>query len=207
MNKKGFLLGIALILAATPVMAHMMKGGPQMIQQQSEESQQQQNTPCQMYPGMMGGYGHGMGPQMMGDYGYGMGPMMGGYGMGPQMMGGYGYGMGPQMMGNYGYGMGPMMGRGFGMGCMMGGYGMGPQMMGNYGMQPPCYAGQVPYFKSPEEYTKYLDDTREIRRKLHILMFDYHEASRVPQPDIDAIQEIQSEMNKLREQLANYNKK
>ena len=196
MNRKGLLLGMALILVTTPVMAHMMGGGPQMSQQQAEENQQQPNSPCQMYPGMMGGYG--MGPQMMGNYGYGMGPMMGGYG----------YGMGPRMMGNYGYGMGPMMGRyGYGRGCMMGGYGMGPQMMGNYGMQPPCYAGQGPYFNSQEEYTKYLNDTREIRRKLHDLMFDYHEASRVPQPDIEAIQEIQSEINKLREQLANYNKK
>jgi len=188
MNRKGFLLGIALILAATPVMAQMMEGGQHMHQQQVGEPQQQQQqyAPCQMYPGMMGGYGYGMGPQMMGNYGYGMGPMMGGYG----------YGMGPRMMGNYGYGMGPMMGRY--------GYGMGPQMMGGYGVQPPCYASKSPYFKTPEEYTKYLDDTREIRRKLNNLMFDYVEASRVPQPDIDAIQEIKSEMNKLQEQLANY---
>lgn len=56
---------------------------------------------AQMGPGMMGGYGYGMGPGMMGPgmMGRGMGPgMMGpGYGMGPGMMcPGYGYGYGPQ---------------------------------------------------------------------------------------------------------------
>jgi len=90
------------------------------------------------------GYGgYGMGPGMMGGYG--------GYGMGPGMMGGYGgYGMGPGMMGGYGYGMGP---------GMMGGY-------GGYGICPYCGAYQGQQFKSDEDYSKFLDDTKEQRKKL-----------------------------------------
>jgi len=83
-------------------------GYAQMMEQQQQSSEgSQPGYPCQMGPGMMGGYGWGPG-------------MMGGYGMGPGMMGGYGWG--PGMMG--GYGMGP---------GIMGGYGMGPGMTGGYG--------------------------------------------------------------------------
>jgi len=55
---------------------------------------------AQMGPGMMGGYGYGMGPGMMGR-GWGPGMMGPGYGMGSGMTWcpGYGYG--------YGYGYGP----------------------------------------------------------------------------------------------------
>ena len=55
---------------------------------------------AQMGPGMMGGYGYGMGPRMMGR-GWGPGMMGPGYGMGSGMTWcpGYGYG--------YGYGYGP----------------------------------------------------------------------------------------------------
>lgn len=73
-------------------------------------------TPGPMGPGMMGGYGPGMG---YGPGGYGYGPGMGS-GMGPGM----GYGPGQGMMGGYGhpgYGPGHMMG--YGPGMMNGGYG------------------------------------------------------------------------------------
>lgn len=46
-------------------------------------------------PGMMGSYA--MGPGMMSGYGYGMGPWM----MGPNAVGNYGPGMGPWMMAPY----------------------------------------------------------------------------------------------------------
>jgi hypothetical protein len=46
------------------------------------------------------GRGAWMGPGMMAGYGYGMGPWM----MGPNMMAGYGYAMGPWMMGSAGFG-------------------------------------------------------------------------------------------------------
>jgi len=147
-----------------------------------------------------GGYG-GMGPGMMGGYGYGMGPgMMGGYG-------GYGYGMGPGMMGGYGgyggYGMGPGMMGGYG------GYGMGPGMMGNYGYGrcPNCGAYQGPQFKSNEDYYKFLDATKEQRRKLQGLMFEYNEEMRSPNPDREKLAKIGKEMDELRSEIYNYNEK
>lgn len=204
MKKTVLLSGLTLLLATTPAMAQMMEGGQHMYQQK-QETPQQQNNPNQMNPSMMGGYGYGMGPGMMGGYGgYGMGPqMMGGYGMGPQMMGGYG--MGPQMMGGYGYGMGHHMMRGYGMGPqMMGGYGMGHHMMGGYGMHSPYCGGQGPYFKSQEEYTRFLDETQNTRRKMHNLMFDYGEAQRRQEPDREKLQAMEKEMNELRNEISNY---
>jgi hypothetical protein len=212
MNKIIMLAGLALILAAAPAMAQMMNPGQHMTQQQQAAMQQQQAAmqqqqqgtqqqqyynPYQMNPGMMGGYGYGMGPQMMGGSGYGMGPqMMGGYGYGmhPNMMGGYGYGMHPNMMGGYGYyGMHPNMMEG------RGHHGM-HQMMSGWGM-PPCTGLQGPY-KNNEEYAKFLDDTREDRRKLHSLMFDYGEAMRSPEPNKEKLQEMEKEMFELRDKLS-----
>jgi hypothetical protein len=199
MNKIIMLAGLALILAAAPAMAQMMNPGQHMTQQQQAAMQQQQAAmqqqqqgtqqqqyynPYQMNPGMMGGYGYGMGPQMMGGSGYGMGP---------QMMGGYGYGMHPNMMGGYGYGMHPNMMEG------RGHHGM-HQMMSGWGM-PPCTGLQGPY-KNNEEYAKFLDDTREDRRKLHSLMFDYGEAMRSPEPNKEKLQEMEKEMFELRDKLS-----
>jgi hypothetical protein len=185
-------------------MAQMMNPGQHMTQQQAMHQQQaamqqqQQGTqqqqyfnPYQMNPAMMGGYG--IHPNMMG--GYGMHPnMMGGYGMHPNMMGGYG--MHPNMMG--GYGMHPNM---------MGGWGHHGmhQMMGGYGM-PPCTGLQGPY-KTNEEYTKFLDDTREERRKLHSLMFDYGESMRSPEPDKEKLQEMEKEIFELRDKISTYKTK
>ena len=184
MKKTILLLGLTLLLDTTPAMAQMMEGGQHMYQQK-QETPQQQNNPNQMNPGMMGGYGHGMGPGMMGGYG--------GYGMGPGMMGGYGYGMGHNMM--RGYGMGPQM---------MGGYGMGHHMMRGYGMHSPYCGGKGPYFKSQEEYTRFLDETKNTRRKMHNLMFDYGEAQRRPEPDREKLQAMEKEMNELRNEISNY---
>jgi len=193
MNRTITTASLALVLAAAPAMAQMMNPGQHMMQQQQQTQQQmqQQFAPYQMQPGMMGGYGYGMGPQMMG---YGMSPMMGGYGRSP-MMGGYG--RMPRMMGGYGFGMGPMMGGG-------GHHGM-HQMMGGWGT-PPCSGLQGPY-KTNEEYAKFLDDTREERRKLHSLMFDYGEAMRSPDPDKEKLQEMQNEIFELRDKLFTYKAK
>jgi hypothetical protein len=109
---------------------------------------------------------------MMGGYGYGMGPgMMGGYGMGSGMMGGYG--MGPGMMGGCGMGSGMMSGMGYGM--------MGPGMMYSYG----------------PEFKKYLDETKDLRKSLHMKMFDYMEALRDPETTREAITTLRKEMSDL----------
>jgi len=196
------MLTLSLVLATGTVKAQM--GGPGMMtddQDQSDTSRDQTyDNPYMGYPGMMGGYGYGMGPGMMGGgYGYGMGPgMMGGYGMGPGMMGGYGYGMGPGMM--YGYGMG----RG------MHGYGMGPGMMYGYGNMP-CPQGRYGGgygpgfgrrgFASPEKYQKFLGETRELRKKLHDLMFDYREMARDPKTDEKQLAKTEKEIDDLRKQI------
>jgi len=64
--------------------------------------------------------------------------------------------MGPGMMGG-GMGMGP--------GMMGGGMGMGPGMMGSL---------------EPEAQQKYLDATRDLRKKMQDKQFDYIEAARNP---------------------------
>lgn len=174
---------------------HMMGQGQGMMGSQNPEQTGETPYgygggyfPCQMMGGMMG---QGMmGPGMMG--GYGMGPgMMGGYGMGPGMMGGM---MGPGMMrhmGGYGM-MGPgMMGH-------MGGYGMGPGMMG-YG-----YGGKYDpeaYEKYQKDYQKYLDDTADLRKKLHNKKFEYFEALRDPDTKSDAIMKMEKEMRDLQWEL------
>jgi hypothetical protein len=196
--KKTILVGsLMLILAAAPAMSQMMGGGPMMNQQQQQqENTQQQNTPYQMYPGMMGGYGYGMGPGMMRG-GYGMGPGMMGYGMGPGMMGGYGYGygMGPGMMGGYGRGMGPgMMGS-----CGYPGCGMGPGMMGGYGYgMGPGMMGYFPPAQNEQNFKenqKFFNETRELRKKLHDLKFEYNEALRNPDT-------TQKDLEKMNEEMA-----
>jgi len=129
-------------------------------------------------------------------------PGYGGYGMGPGMMGGYGYGMGPGMMGGYGgYGMGPGMMGGHGMGPGMMGYGMHHGMMGSYGcgMGP----GMMGYF-SPEQYENqfkqnqdFLNETKELRKKMHALKFDYAEALRNPETDKKDLERINAEMESI----------
>jgi hypothetical protein len=143
---------------------------------------------AQMGQGMMGsqsqqqpaenpyGGGYYPCPQMMGP------GMMGGYGMGPDMMG-------PGMMG--GYGMGP---------GMMGGYGMGPGMMGR-GMMGYGYRsyGSNPqeYQKYQEEYQKYLNQTVDLRKKLHDKRFEYFEAMRNPDTKRDTLMRLEKEIRDL----------
>ncbi len=216
MNKKNLLTALAVFMTigTGTGFAQMMGSGQHMYggqgtgpgqemmegagQQQDNPQAQQQNYPYQMYPGMMGhGYGgYGMGPGMMGYGGYGMGPGMMGYGRGmqPGMMGGYGYGMGPGMMG-YGHGMHPgMMGYGMGPGMMSGyGYGMGPGRMG--------YGSQEEYKKYQENQVKFLDETKELRRKLHSMKFDFSEEARDPEANREKLQEMEKEMYELHEKI------
>lgn len=119
-----FPLALASLCAALgmPMATHAQQAtdpGPQGMGQQLTPEQQQQmweNMQRGGYgPGMMGGYGYGMGPGAYGPasgYGTGCPGMMGGYGPGYGMMGGYGpgYGMGTGMMGGYGPGYGMMGG-------------------------------------------------------------------------------------------------
>lgn len=108
-----------------------------------------------------------------------MGYGMMGYGMGPGMMG---YGMGHGMKG---YGMGPgMMGYGM-MGC-----GMGPGMMG-YGMMD----------FDKDEYEKFLDNTRDLRKEMHMKKFDYFEAMRDPEKNKEKIDKIRSEMKDIKKKI------
>jgi hypothetical protein len=183
MKKVLVMVGLAVLLAVAPAMSQQM-----MSDEQQQASPGQQYNQNRMYPG----YGYGMGPGMMGGYGG-----YGGYGMGPGMMGGYGgYGMGPGMMGGYGgYGMGPGMMGGYG------GYGMGPGMMGGY---PPYGGYQGPQFRSNQEYSEFLNQTKEQRQKLHNLMFEYNEELRSPEPDRQKLQELEKEIYELRNEIANY---
>jgi len=118
-----------------------------------------------MGQGMMGGQSQ----QQPAEDPYGSGyypcPQM----MGPGMMGGYGMGHG--MMGGM---MGPgMMGRMRGM--------MGP---GGYGMQG----------SDPAAYQKYLNDTTELRKKLHDRKFEYFEAARNPDIKREALMKLEKEI-------------
>ena len=165
MKKTILLAGLAILLAATPLMAQMMGGGQMMGNQNPGETQQmmqqqerqptvpadEQNNPQYMTPCMLGGYGYGMG--MMGDYGYGMGP---------GMMGGYGHGMEP---------------------CMMG------------------YYTPEQYEKHYRENQTFLDATKELRKKLHTLKFDYAEARRNPATKREDLEKMNAEMENLWKQI------
>jgi len=187
--KKYFVITILIIgLTAADSFAQMHQG---MMGQGKTGSPDSETSGESGYPpyGMMGRrmMGYGMGPGMMGYGGYGMmdyggcgmmGRRMMGYGMGPGMMGPgmMGYGMGPGMMGYGGCGM---MGRG------MMGYGMGQGMTG-YGAK---------------EYQAFLDDTVDLRRKLHNKKFEYFEASRNPDTKRETVTKLEKEIWELQREI------
>ena len=75
------------------------------------------------------------------------------------------------------------------MGGMMNGSGMGQMgMMGSLGM------GQS---GSSEEMTKFFEQTRELRKKLHDLRFEYGEQTRNPNTTIGELQNMREEMYEL----------
>lgn len=198
MKKPIFVASFTLLLAAAPAMAQMMGSGQQMMGGQGDQTTQQmieqqqmqqaaqtggQNYPRYMNPGMMGGYGMGSG-------------MMGGYGMGPGMMGGYGMGHG--MMGGHGMGSGMMGGCGMGPGMMGGyGYGVGPQMMNP--------EAEKQYKEYNEKNNRFLDETKELRKELHLLKFEYQEALRSTPGPSDKLDKMRREMFDLEQKI--YNKR
>jgi hypothetical protein len=137
-----------------------------------------------MNPGMMGGgYGYGMGPGMMG----------GGYGCGvnPDTMGGHhGYGMHQGMMGGYGMESG-----------MMGGYGYGS---GSQMMSPET---EKQYKEYNEKTNQFLDETRELRKDLHSLKFEYHEALRSTTGPSEKLDKMRREMFDLHLKINNKSQK
>jgi hypothetical protein len=179
MKKTILATSLALLLATAPAMAQTMGGGQMMGGQGGQTPQQMMGQQQMQQTAPTGGqyYNQYMNPGMMGGYGYGMNPqMMGnsGYGMGPGMMGGYGYGMGPQMMGNHGYGM-------------------GPNMMGYYSPEQ--------YEKQFKEHQEFLNETKELRKKMHTLKFDFAEAQRNPATTREDLEKMNQEMESIWKQI------
>jgi hypothetical protein len=115
--------------------------------------------------------------------------MMHGYGMGQGMMGGCG--MGPGMM----YGCGP---------CMMHGWGgMKPGMMHNWGSMGKMPGWGMPQSggKMSEDQRNFFEQTREERKKLHDLRFQYGEALRNPETDSKTVTELEKQMAELQQQI------
>ena len=52
-----------------------------------------------------------------------------------------------------------------------------------------------------------MDETRDERRKLHNLMFDYGEVMRSPEPDREKLQDMQKEIQELRNKIFSYKTK
>jgi hypothetical protein len=149
---------------------------------------------AQMHEGMMGGQGQQpaaqgqmSGPGMMGYGGYGMGQGMMGYGMNP----GTGYG-GCDMHG-------PGMGYGMNRGMMgYGGYGMGHHQMmhGGSGMMGYGASGE-----NTEQYKKFMDETLDLRKKMHDKKFEYFEALRNPQTTQGDLMKMQKEMGEIQSEI------
>ncbi len=188
MKKTVIGVGLSLVLLAAPASGQMTDDNHMMEGQQYRQGAGQ--AAPYMNPSMM--YGCGMMPGMMGR---GAGScLMDGYGMGQP-------GMGHGMMGNMmGYGMGRHQ-------SMMGGYGMMPHMMDGYGygqgrrMMDPETEKQ--HKEMVEKNNRFLDETSELRKKLHTLKFEYHEALRsTPEPD-EKLDEMRREMFDLQQKIYN----
>lgn len=103
----------------------------------------------------------------------------------------------PGMMGcGGGIGPGMMMG-GMGPGMMMGGMGrMHHHMMEDYGWGP-----GMKRFRSPGQYDKFLDETREQRKKMHDLRFEYGEMMRNPATTMGDLQKMEQQIYELQQQI------
>jgi hypothetical protein len=133
---------------------------------------------------------------MMGSQGMGSG-MMGGQGMGPGMMESCQEMMGSGKMGSGKMGSG-MMG-GDGMGSMH--HGMMGMMDGMDGMDGYGAMQKMMGFKSSEEFEKFLEDTKEQRRKLHDMRFEYVEKKRQPETTVGELKKMKQEMADLMKQI------
>ena len=105
--------------------------------------------------------------------------------------------MGGGMMGQ-GHMGGGMMGQGHMGGGMMGRGHMGGGMMGGYG-----YRGDDPeaFKKYQDEYQKYMNDTKDLRKTLHNRMFEYKEALRDPATTRKSLLKLEKEMMDLKWEL------
>lgn len=155
------------------------------------------NEGYMMDSGMMGGSGHGEAMEsdsssdhpMMGN----MECMMGqGMMMSPGMMK---CGMAPGMMGCGGCNMMNRGGQGM-MGHMRGM--MGPGMMGMKGCGMMSSEMMGP---DDKERQKFLDETKDIRKKMHSKKFEYFEAIRKPDTSPDAILGLEKELYDLQWEL------
>jgi hypothetical protein len=115
--------------------------------------------------------------------------MMGGSGMGPgMMMGGPGMDYHGMMMGGSGMESG--------MGMMGKGYMMHRNMMAQCGVVPGMKS-----FSSAEEQGKFLDATKELRKNLHDMRFEYGEMIRQPETTIGELKKMEQQMDTLQKQI------
>jgi len=127
------------------------------------------------------GAGYSMGYGRFGNQGHGPGM---GYGFGWQ--GGRNYAQPDDPRGFYKSGPGMMMGQG------MTQFGMGPGMIRGIGVM-----GYIP----SEAFQKFFDDTREMRKQLNGLMFDYAELLRKPKQDPAERITLENEIMALRQKV------
>ena len=174
--KKTLLTIVAIgFLATGSVIAQTMGSGGMGPGMMAENQQQMSNVPNQAYL-------QHMQANMMINSGYGM------------MGGDY------NMMGNYG--KMPMMGGGHGMTpCTTGG---GYNMMGHSGMMPMMGGFGMMHaqgFDDMQKYETFAKETREMRKKLHNLMFDYGEARWNPDTTVGDLNKMAEKMNQLRQDI------
>ena len=112
-----------------------------------------------------------------------------------------------EMMENYGkrykgrghYGMTPCTANeGF---SMMGHHGMMPHMMGGPGFMggPGMMHGKG--FTDLKKYETFAKETRDLRKKLHDLMFDYGEARWIPDTTMGELNKMAEEIYQLRQEI------
>jgi peptidoglycan hydrolase CwlO-like protein len=100
-----------------------------------------------------------------------------------------GTGQYPCTTGGYGYGMGHHQ--------MMHGYTGYPGMMGHYSPEH--------YEKQYKEHQEFLNETKDLRKKLHTLKFDFAEAQRDPNTKRGDLEKLNNEMERTWKQI--YEKK
>ncbi len=111
-----------------------------------------------------------------------------------------GKGMMPMMMN--GCRMSPMMMEGGMMGMMMpmmrGKGMMGRGMMPMMGYNPALSSN---YFKNYKKFQKFFNETRNLRKKLNDLQFEYGEARWNPNTTLGELQRMRARLNKLRQKI------
>lgn len=130
--------------------------------------------------GLTAGFAHAHGNGWGGNQNRGPGKMGGGYG---------GYMTGPGRMGG-GY-QGNMMGPGMG----------APDMMGDRYGDCPCSQWFGQDYQRNDQYQKFMEETRNLRRKLNEKQFEYKELRRNPNSKTEQISSLEKEIIELQRQL------